>query len=100
MKLLLFGTLEEAEGAQRAMDVAADLPREHAEGPGPDDYSIAQPGNAAARIRARGVRSLHVAELLTNAAGTAFALRADAHPAAREMDLKTWYGPPQREGSR
>lgn len=98
MKLRLYASLAEAERAQQALDAAAGVPRAHAEGDGPDDYRICTPGNAAARIRARGVRTEHLVELLTNEAGTAFGLRAEEDdPDASELEPATWHGPTTRE---
>ena len=93
MKLRVYTTRAEAEAAQRALDAAAGVPRTHAEGAGRDDYRIATPGNAASRIRARGVRTEHVVELIANKDGSAFALRDERDRAAVETAPETWFGP-------
>ena len=88
MRARLFPTRAAAEAAQAVMDAAAGLPRVHQ----PGQYAISSPGLAAERIRVRGVRTLHVTEIISNLAGSEFALPGDA-PGAVEIDLGTWMGP-------
>jgi len=90
MRGVVFGTRREAETAQRELDAAAGLPREHAEGSGSGDWSIATPGAAAARIRARGVRTDHVAEVISRPDGTAHALMAGSDGRASEISSEAW----------
>lgn len=93
----MFPSLAEAEAALATLDAAAGFPRSHGDG----EYSVAQPGNAFARIRARGVRTVHVVDVVPNEAGTQFGVLVD-RPGSQEIDLDTWRGsgrgtrPPQR----
>lgn len=95
MRGVTYGTLAEAEAAQRAEDAAAGLPRMHVEGTGPTDFSIPRPGNAAERIRSRGVRTEHLHALLTRIDGAAYALESEAGP--DELDADRWA--PSRHGA-
>jgi len=91
MRGVVFGTRREAEAAQRELDVAAGLPREHAEGSGPGDWSIATPGAAAARIRVRGVRTEHVADVISRPDGSAHALLAAGDARAAVAGTEGWF---------
>ncbi len=59
-----YARLADAQTALAALPGKLYL-HEHAEGTGPDDYVITNPGNAAARIRARGVVTERPVEVLT-----------------------------------
>lgn len=87
MKARIFSTRAEADAARAALDAAANLPRVHTE----EHYMVAEPGNAFARIRARGVCTDHVADVVPNEAGTRFAVPGDG-PGAEEVDLVRWRG--------
>ena len=97
MRGVVFETRAEAEAAQRALDVAAGVPRAHAEGSGPGDWSIATPGAAAARIRARGVRTEHVAEVISRPDGTAHALMVASDGRGEEIAADGWF--PEARGA-
>lgn len=98
MRGQVFATRGEAEAAQRAEDEAAGLPREHAEEAGAVGFAIQYPGAAAERIRARGVRTEHVHELIARRDGGAFALLAEG-AGASDLEEDAWLERP-REGSR
>ena len=87
MRARLFSSLAEAEAARDALDTAARLPKMH----GVHEYSVAHPGRAYARIRARGVRTDHLIDVVPNEAGTRFAVASGA-PDAVEIDLVSWQG--------
>ena len=93
MRGVVFETREQAEAAQRELDVAAGLPRVHAEGSGPGDWSIATPGAAAARIRARGVRTEHVHDVVSSPDGTAHAFLVADDARAEELTDPAWTAP-------
>lgn len=63
MRGIIFETWEDAAAELARRDSAAGLPRNHTEGGGPDDYQIGRTGNAALRLRRRGVRTEHVAPI-------------------------------------
>lgn len=65
MMVRVYGTRAEANAAVAALG-AARYDHRHREGLGPDDYAIAAPGNAAARIRARGVFTDRAVAVLTD----------------------------------
>ena len=98
MKMRLYVTLAEAEAARRALDAAAGLPYALEEGTGPTNYRISRPGQAAGRIRARGVRLEHAVAILANHAATAFGIvtDTDTDPEAVEVDRAVWFGPIRR----
>jgi hypothetical protein len=87
MKARIFSSLEEAEAARALVDADYGLPRVHREG----EYSSAEAGRAAERIRARGVMTEHAVELVPSYDGVQFALPAD-DPEALDLDLGRWRG--------
>jgi len=87
MKARILSTLAEAESLRAALDAAAGLPKTH----GAREYSVAQPGRAYARIRARGVRTEHVVDVVPNETGTRFAVLGDGL-GSEEVDLVLWRG--------
>lgn len=98
MRGIVFTTRGEAEAAQREMDEAAGLPKVHAEGAGEGDWSIAVPGGAAARIRARGVRTEHAVGVVSKPDGTAHVLLAVDDASARDVALDEGWGVARRSG--
>lgn len=91
MRGIVLSTTGEAESAQRTLDVAACLARLHAERAGPHDHSIATPGAAAARLGAHGVRTVHLAVVISRPDGTAHALLRADDPRAVEASDKAWF---------
>jgi hypothetical protein len=94
----VFHTRAAAEAALRQLDDAAGLPRTHREGTGPDDYYILNPGEAAASIRAAGVRTEHLYEIVASDDRQRFGLCAPDHPSAVEIDVSDWWPPRSRPG--
>jgi len=87
VKAWVFDTGSAAEAQQGRIDAAAGLPRIHGEG----EYAIAAPGNAAARIRMRGVRTGHSIDVVAHADGARWAVPGDG-PGSVDVDLDAWRG--------
>lgn len=87
MRVKIFSTRAVAEAARDFVDRRAGLPRVH----GSDEYTIAEPGNAAATILARGVHTEHAVDIIASADGTQFAVPSDDDDAV-EIDPEAWRG--------
>ena len=88
----IFTSLEGAEAARAELDAAAGLPRVHAEG----EYTLAEPGLAADRLRARGIRTDHAVDIVPNDEGTEYAVPSTTpgtiDPGTVELDVDAWRG--------
>lgn len=87
MRAQIFSSQADAERALAGLDAAAGLPRVLAA----SEWTIATPGRAAERIRARGVRLEHVSSIEPEYGGTRWALLTDG-PGAVEIDINAWRG--------
>lgn len=87
MRARVFTTLTEAVAARRAIDAAAGLPIVHSE----TDYVVAELGNAAIRIRARGVTTQHAVEIIPGHGESQFAVPSE-NAQGIEINCETWRG--------
>lgn len=90
MRARIFDDRAAAEAAQAA---ASSPPIIHTEGTGPGQYQIPSPGQAAERLRARGITTHQRPALVVHPGGGRFALLDPAGP--DELSLAEWFPLPR-----